>query len=181
VLAVPAQAYRQLQAPGLTSARLNLAPKLAIEQRLTSRHPFQREAQELLAHIDLPPPASVEGRRIAADRFLLDRWQKSWRRDDAWRIVDRVPDLAPLNDKLGRLAWTRLNRLTSGHTRLASDMNRYGLAVSPACDCGAPRQTSHHIVEECPLHSLTLKGGFQKLVSFDGEAMEWLNDIDIDI
>jgi hypothetical protein len=179
VVTVPAAVYRHIQAPARMSARLNLAPRLVMEQRLLSRHPFQRAAQELLTHFDGPPPNSVVGRRTSADRFLLDRWQKSWTKDDAWRVADRVPDMAPLSDKLSRLAWTRLNRLTSGHTRLASDMHRYGLAVSPACDCGALQQTSHHIVEECPLRSL--EGGFQKLASLDDVAMKWLNDVDVDI
>ena len=58
-------------------------------------------------------------------------------------------------------------------------MYRYGIKASPACDCGAPYQTSRHIVEECPLR--LLDGGFKKLVSCDDDALSWLNSLDIDI
>ena len=56
---------------------------------------------------------------------------------------------------------------------------RFGIKASPACDCGAPYQTSRHIVEECPLR--LLDGGFKKLVSCDDDALSWLNSLDIDI
>ena len=99
--------------------------------------------------------------------------------DSVWNEDYRVPELDSLRDVPSRLAWLRLNRLISGHTRLAADMYRYGIKASPACDCGAPYQTSRHIVEECPLR--LLDGGFKKLVSCDDDALSWLNSLDIDI
>ena len=51
IIAKPAQIYRQLQPPTRKYARLNLAPMLVVEQRLSSsRKPFQRAAQMLLAN-----------------------------------------------------------------------------------------------------------------------------------
>ena len=97
--------------------------------------------------------------------------------DDAWKEYYQVPDIVPLRDLPSRLAWSRLNRLVTCRTRLAADMYKCGLANSPACDCGAPYQTSQHVVEECPLRRL--HGGFRKLASLDNDALSWLKNLDI--
>ena len=179
IVAVPPKVYRQLQAPTRMSARLNLAPKLTVDQRLSSRHPFQRAAHNIVTTAGGTLPTSAGQRKSRADGFVLERWKKDWREDSVWNENYRVPDLDSLRDVPSRLAWLRLNRLISGHTRLAADMYRYGIKASPACDCGAPYQTSRHIVEECPLR--LLDGGFKKLVSCDDDALSWLNSLDIDI
>ena len=53
VISTPTKSYRQLQPPTRKSARLNLAPVLVVEQRLSSRKPFQPAAQTLLANSGL--------------------------------------------------------------------------------------------------------------------------------
>ena len=47
IIATPAKIYRELQPPTRKSARLNLAPVLVVEQRLSLRKPYQRAAQTL--------------------------------------------------------------------------------------------------------------------------------------
>jgi hypothetical protein len=179
MIATPAKVYRQLQAPTRTSARLNLAPRKVVEQRLTSRHPFQRAAQNLLSSVGGNCPETANQRKSGADHYVLDKWRRDWRVDNAWKDYYQEPDIVPLRDLPSRLAWSRLNRLITGRTRLAADMYRCGLADSPACDCGAPFQTPQHIVEECPFRFLD--GGFRKLASLDNDALSWLKNLDVDI
>ena len=31
--------------------------------------------------------------------------------------------------------------------------SRFGIGFSPGCPCGAPKQDTHHILQECPLHT----------------------------
>ena len=179
VIAVPAKSYRQLQPPTRKSARLNLAPVLAVEQRLTSRKPYQRAAQTLLAISGEVCPASAYHRKTVADIFVLDSWKRSWRESCAWREYLPTPNLGPLKGTICRTAWSRFNRLISGRTRLAADMHRYGIVASPVCDCGAPLQTPEHIIETCPRRFL--EGGFPKLASLDDDVIAWLCGLSVDV
>ena len=131
VIAVPAMSYRQLQPPTRKSARLNLAPVLVVEQRLTSRKPFQWAAQTLLANSGEVFPVSANQRKTLADIFVLDSWKRSWHESCAWRDYFPTPSLDPLKGTMCRTAWSRFNRLLSGRTRLAADMlSRVVVSVS---------------------------------------------------
>ena len=70
-IAVLAKSYRQLQPPTRKSARLNLAPVLVVEQRLTSRKPFQRAAQTLLAKSGEVCPVSANQRKTQDTGWYL--------------------------------------------------------------------------------------------------------------
>ena len=72
VIAVPAKSNRQLQPLTRKSARLNLAPVLVVEQRLTSRKPFQRAAQTLLANSGEVCLVSARQSKTLAGIFVLD-------------------------------------------------------------------------------------------------------------
>ena len=179
VIAVPARSYRQLQPPSRKSARLNLAPVLVVEQRLTSRKPFQRAAQALLANSGEVCPVSANQRKTLADIFVLDSWKRSLRECCAWWDYFPIPNLNPLKGTMSRTAWSRFNRLLSGRTRLAADMHRYGILASPVCDCGAPLQTPEHIIETCPRRFL--EGGLPKLASLDDDVIVWLSGLNVDV
>ena len=179
VIAVPAKSYRQLQPPTRKSARLNLASTLVVEQRLTSRKPYQRAAQTLLANSGEVCPASAYHRKTLADIFVLDSWKRSWRESCAWRDYFPTPNLDPLKGTMSRTAWSRFNRLLSGRTRLAADMHRYGILASPVCDCGAPLQTPEHIIETCPRRFL--EGGLPRLASLDDDVIVWLSGLNVDV
>ena len=54
IIATPANIYGQLQPPTRKSARLNLVPMLAVEQRLASRKPFHASCDlRILARLAL--------------------------------------------------------------------------------------------------------------------------------
>ena len=179
IIAMPARIHRQLQPPSRKSARLNLAPTLVVEQRLSSRKPFQRAAQTLLANLGEACPVSANQRKTMADIFVLDSWKRSWRENYAWREYFPTPNLDPLKGTMSRTAWSRFNRLLSGRTRLAADMHRYGIATSPVCDCGAPLQTPEHIIESCPRRFL--EGGLPRLSSLDDDVIVWLDGLNVDV
>ena len=96
IIATPAKIYRQLQPPTRKSARLNLAPMLVVEQRLSSRKPFQRAAQTLLANLGEACPVSANQRKTRADIFILVSWMRLWRESCAWREYFPTPNLDPL-------------------------------------------------------------------------------------
>ena len=73
--------------PSLTSlapTRLNLAPMLVVEQRLSSRKPFPRAAQMLLEILGEAYPVSANQCQTTDDIFVLDSWKRSWRENYAW-------------------------------------------------------------------------------------------------
>ena len=156
-----------------------LAYQLVVEQRLTSRKPYQRAAQTLVAISGEGCPASAYHRKTLADIFVLDSWKRSWRESCAWREYLPTPNLDPLKGTRSRTAWSRFNRLISGRTRLAADMHRYGIVESPVCDCGAPLQTPEHIIETCPRRFL--EGGLPKLASLDDDVIVWLCGLNVDV
>ena len=173
VIAVPAKSYRQLRSQTRKSARLNSAPVLVVEQRLTSRKPYQRAAQTLLANSGEVCHALAYHRKTVADIFVWDRWKRSWRESCAWwEYPPPTPNLDPLKGAMSRTAWSRFNRLISGSTRLTADMHRYGVVGSLVCDCGAPIQTPEHIIETCPRRFL--ESGLPKLASLDDDVIAWL-------
>ena len=122
-----------------------MAPVLAVEQRLSSRKPYQRAAQTLLAISGEGCPASAYHRKTLADIFVLGSWELSWREICSWREYLPIPNLDPLRGTMSRTAWSRFNRLISGRTRLAADMHRYGIVASPVCDwCPIAKTGAHH-------------------------------------
>ena len=53
---------------------------------------------------------------------------------------------------LPRASWVKLNRLRTGVGCFYSSMYKWGLAISPNCECGATDQTADHIISTCPIH-----------------------------
>ena len=122
---------------------------------------------------------SANQRKTMADIFVLDSWKRSWREDYAWREYFPTPNLDPLKGTMSRTAWSRFNRLLSGRTRLAADMHKCAIAMSPVCDCGAPLQTPKHIIESCPRRFL--ESGLPRLVSLDDDVIVWLGGLNVDV
>ena len=54
-------------------------------------------------------------------------------------------------------------------------MNKWGLAPSPNCECGAVEQTADHVLIACPIHPAP--HGARSLIVLDDETRYWLNNI----
>ena len=134
-------------------------------QRLKSRHPFVPAAQELLrksSHLD-----------TNAAQWADHTWSADWQ-SSSTRLHAFVPDAStkPAGMTLPRPSWVRLNRLRTGVGRYRSNMHKWGLADSAACDCGADEQTADHIILDCPIYRAP--SGIQGLKNLDEETITWL-------
>ena len=76
---------------------------------------------------------------------------------------------------LTRSAWVRLNRLRTGTGRFRSNMHRWGLAPSAACECGAEEQNADHLITKCPIFKAP--NGMHGLVALDEDSKAWLTTI----
>ena len=68
--------------------------------------------------------------------------------ENASRLRAFVPGTGarPVGMDLPRAAWVKLNRLRTGVGQFHSSMNKWGLAPSPNCECGASEQTADHVL-----------------------------------
>jgi len=71
-----------------------------------------------------------------------------------------IPDIGnhPLGATLPRRAWVRLNRLHSSVEHFRSCLQKWGMASSAACECGAEEQPSTMLSSNVQygLHGLTV-------------------------
>ena len=75
----------------------------------------------------------------------------------------------PVGMGLPRAAWVKLNRLRTGVGRFHSSMHKWGLALSPNCECGSPEQTTDHVLTACPIHRAPR--GARGLMVLDDETL----------
>ena len=98
--------------------------------RLRSRRPFVPAARNLLNNL-----ARLG---IRSSEWTNHKWKTEYC-ENASRLRAFVPRTGarPVGMGLPRAAWVKLNRLRTGVGRLHSSMNKWGLAPSPNCECGA--------------------------------------------
>ena len=72
---------------------------------------------------------------------------------------------------LPRHTWSLMNRFQVGQGQCHANLYKWGLALSPSCDCGQ-RQTMNHIVDTRPL--TTFEGRLNLLHEADDDAVIWL-------
>ena len=87
-----------------------------------------------------------------------------------------VPNSQPPGYWLPRKLWTRLNRVRTGHVRFKPNMFNMGLRASPACECGAAKQTACHFRTTCPINRAPNNLSSESL---DDAAIHWLEGIDV--
>ena len=147
----------------------------AAPSRLISRKPFFRRC-----HSDIPCPPVAAQHKAAAHQHMMELWDEEWGQAECNSTSLRNPDgRTPPGFDLDRREWCTLNRIITGHGRSAHMMHKYGLASSPVCDCGAPAQTCHHIVEECPRRRFP--GGLAALAECGTDAKIWLRGLDLQL
>ena len=87
------------------------------------------------------------------------------------------PTEKPSGFQLPRTAWSRLNRIRTGHGCCGSCLFKWGLRDSPECDCGVGDQTMWHIVCSCPLRRVS--GSMKELSDAkNSRAVDYLSCLD---
>ena len=113
--------------------------------RLRSRRPFVPGARNLLNNL-----ARLG---IRASEWTNHKWKTEYC-ENVSRLRAFVPETGARSVGMGlpRVAWVKLNRLRTGVGRFHSSMQKWGLAPSPNCECGASEQTAAHVLTACPIH-----------------------------
>ena len=113
--------------------------------RLKSRHSFVPAARKLLD--------SLSEMDVRAAQWTNTKWDMEYSAN-ALSLHAFIPKAScrPLGMGLPRAAWVKLNRLRFGVGRFCSSMYEWGLAPLANCECGASKQTAHHIISQCPIH-----------------------------
>ena len=113
--------------------------------RLRSRRPFVPVARNLLDNL-----ARLG---IRASEWTNHKWNAEYC-ENASRLRAFVPRTGsrPVGMGLPRAAWVKLNRLRTAVGRFHSSMDKWGLAPSPNCECGASEQTGDHVLTAFPIH-----------------------------
>ena len=113
--------------------------------RLRCRHPFVPGARNLLDNL--------AGLDIRASEWKNHKWNAELC-ENASKLCAFVPGTSarPVEMGLPQPAWVKLNRLRTGVGRFHSSMNKWGLAPSLNCECGASEQTADHVLTACSIH-----------------------------
>lgn len=145
----------------------------------------------LPVHNDLPDAAmrrlkSRSPPLLSAQQLLVqnfdstNKWRDSW---EASRPANMTLDINPTTPlpgmELPRHEWKTLNRIRTSHGVCRDSFYKWGLTESPACDCGEPRQTVHHIVANCPITSY--QGEMNDFFEATDSALDWINGLDFKI
>ena len=139
--------------------------------RLKSRHPYSKAAQEMLQSTPVD---------MSKDTWLAASWKKAWETGGPSRLHRHISDPGGgvKGEDLPRHQWTMLNRLRTGVGRFKSSMKKWGLSNSAACECGEPEQTAEHLITDCSLYSPPSEAG---LFTLGPETRAWLNDTELTI
>ena len=111
------------------------------QQLLKSRPAFVPSAQDLVK--------TSNDFNISAACWLDHACNKEWK-NNITRLHKYIADTSPtlLGTKLPRSNWVRLNHLQT----VCSNMYKWGLASSVACEYGK-EQTAKHIINNCPIYN----------------------------
>ena len=135
--------------------------------RLRSRRPFVPAVRNLLDNL-----ARLG---IRASEWTNHKWKTEYC-EGASRLRVFVPGTGarPVGMELSRAAWVKLNRLRTDVGRFHLSMHKWGLALSPNCECGASEQTADHVLTACSIHRAP--HGARGLTVLDDETRCWLNN-----
>ena len=135
--------------------------------RRRSRRPFVPAARNLsdnLARLG-----------IRASEWKNYKWNAEYCKN-ASRLRAFVPRTGsrPVGMGLPREAWVKLNHLRTVVGRFHLSMHKWGLALSPNCECGASEQTADHVLTACPIHRAP--HGVRGMTVLYDETRCWLNN-----
>ena len=143
-----------------------LSPPYGGYRQLKSRRPFVPAALDLLNDADA---SSTSAAGSWADHKSNTEWQEY-----ASRLHGFIADVGflPSGIHFPIPAWVRLNRLQTGVGLFRSTMHKWGMAPSPACECGADEQTADYLIISCPIYRHP--NGAGGLASDDMTLKDWL-------
>lgn len=107
-------------------------------------------------------------------------------RKPSWMTFENIT-LPYLPDNKWKNIWHRasvrnnvyLVRIRTGHGNCVHFLNLWNRVDSTNCDCGATDQTMLHIVNDCPLRKFS--GGIEGVNRLDEGAIEWLDNLDLNL
>lgn len=137
-----------------------------------------------------PPPDRLISRKpIWKDDNICQQHysvEEKWR--NFWNDTPDFTNKALISDptqkvegfSLPRKSWKTLNRFRTGHGCCAQQMTRWNFASSATCDCdGLTIQSMKHLIEDCP--NRRYNGGIARLHSLPDDAVEWLDDFELNV
>ena len=149
---------------------------------------LNNESSLLYEELLIPPPHRLRSRYFIwndlteMSKFNInDKWRERWDLGSVsnYHLIED-PTIRVGGFDLPRLAWTRLNRLRTGHGKCKSCLFKWGLADSPACDCCAYDQTMCHIINNCPLRRFV--GSTEELSAANSNrAVDYLMCLDLNV
>ena len=126
------------------------------------------------------PPVVYAKRLIESDFDTQTAWRDSWTNfgvlSPLFTFDSHTSSCSP-EFELPRKAWKNLNRLRTGHGRCNDLMFRWNYIDDPACPCGYPRQTTDHILNDCP--DLAYDGQIQEIIDLEPSAIQWLTRLEL--
>ena len=136
--------------------------------RLKSRRPLVPAPRKLLNDL------SKLG--IRAAHWTNYRWSAEYsKRTSVLHVFIPRASSRLLRMGLPRTSWVRLNFLRTGVGRFYLSMYKWGLTLSPNCECDATDQTAYHVILMCSTHRSPQ--GVAGLTVLDDDTRCWLNAI----
>ena len=122
-----------------------------------------------------PPPWLACRHPEWSDMTSVDtiiQWREDWSTASVLNhTIVTDPTIQQPGFHLPHHTWSLMNCFQTGQGPCHANLHKWGLAQSPACDCGQ-RQTMNHIVITCPL--TTLEGGLNLRHEAYLEELVWL-------
>ena len=157
---------RRAQDPKHMLGERFLSPPYRGHRQLKFRRSF------VLAALDLLNDANALSTSKAGS-WANHKWNTEWQ-ECASRLHGFIANVGSLPSGMHfpRPAWVRLIRLRTGLGLFHSTMHKWGMAPSPACECGADEQTADHLIISCPIYRHP--NGAGGLASDDMTLKDWL-------
>ncbi|KAI5720173.1 hypothetical protein M8J77_002972 [Diaphorina citri] len=166
-------------------------PQLRREGALVREYEKINQNQDLPVHKDIPDlqinrlssrnPPLHRGMLLSENNFNIStEWETMWKNSTSSEYSD-LPCIQsrPPGFDLPRKTWTRLNRIRSNCGRCADSLYKWGISNSPNCECGAPKQTVQHIIQECPRTSYP--GPMKDFLTVTDPAISYINNLPVDL
>ena len=143
---------------------------IANKERLQSQNPFVPATRKLLIEL------SKLG--IRTEQWTDYKWDVKYSEDQSkLRLFVPRPNARPFEMDLHRSAWGLFNRLRTCFGRFHSSVDKWRLASTSICECGAVDKKKSHLILilESSLHRVTR--GCYGLLVLEDETGCWLNNI----